>query len=138
MDSFLELNRTKLKFAFFATSLSLLTLACIFLAIGYSTNHSPSTELEYIILIFAGVVFPVFLLFLAYLGWLYKHSVKRKQFSKTPFDQLENIGFYKSYINAENKWLFTEEVREAKFNGFTVLCDVSKQNSRVIEFKAQT
>ena len=69
-------------------------------------------------------------MFLGYLIWLLNHRARQNAFSKIPFDQVENIGFYKSYIWDTSKWSFTEEIKEGKLNGFTLRMDMSKEKGR--------
>lgn len=136
MDGFLKLNRHKLKFAFVSTSLIFLSIAIIFLVIGYFNNQLPNTILLITILLVAGIGLPIFIMALAYLEWLFKRKVRNRAFSKPPFDQLENIGFSKSFINEKIKWFFTEETKEGSINNFKIKCDITRENSKKIQFKA--
>jgi len=138
MHKFLELNRAKLKFAFTRTSLIFLTVVSIFLGIGYLTGNLPDAVLLFTILFTAGIIFPLFIILITYFTWLHKSSVRRKLFSKTPFDQTKNIGFYKSYLNLNTKWFFTEEVKEGKLNDFLLVVDVCRDKNHVIEVTAAT
>ena len=119
MDTFISLNKSKLKFAFSATSLILLGLVSVILIIAYFSNGQPGIELLMTILLTAGVGFPIFIVLIAYLTWLYRRSLRRKLFAKAPFNQLENIGFSKSYLNIDTKWHFTEEIKEKIINSVT-------------------
>jgi hypothetical protein len=69
-------------------------------------------------------------MFLGYLTWQLNHKARQKTFAKTPFNQVDNIGFYKAYIGDTSKWSFTEEIKEGKLNGFTLRMDMSKEKGR--------
>lgn len=135
MDTFLELNRKKLKPAFFRISLILLGAVSVFLLIAYVTESLPNGQILILIILAAGVVFPLFIMLLGYLTWLLNHKARQKTFSKNPFNQIENIGFNKSYIGDTSQWSCTEEIKEGNLNGFILRMDLSKENgSRFIEF----
>lgn len=136
MDGFLKLNNHKLRFAFVATSLIFLSFALILLVIGYFNEQLPDTVLLTTILFVAGIGLPIFIIAIAYLEWLSKRRVRRRAFSKSPFDKLPKIGFTKSYINEKTKWFFTEETKEGIINNFKIKCDITRENSKTIQFKA--
>lgn len=135
MDTFLKLNRQKLKPAFFRISLILLGLVSIFLFVAYLTENLPNGQLLLSIILATGIGFPVFIMFLGYLTWMLNHKARQHAFSQQPFDQIENIGFYKVYKGDKSKWLFTDQIVEGKLNGFTFCMDLSKEKGRhFIEF----
>ncbi len=136
MDTFLELNRQKLKPAFFRISLILIGLVLLIFLISFlATGNLPDGQLLLSIILATGIVFPVFIMLLGYLTWLLNHKARQHVFSKIPFDQIENIGFYKSYIGDTSKWSFTDVIKEGKLNGFTLRMDLSKEKGRhFIEF----
>ncbi len=138
MDTFLDLNGDKLKFAFTRTSLVFLGVVSVFLTIAYFTENFLDAELLLIIVFTAGIGLPLIIILNAYLAWLYKRSARKKAFSKTPFDQIEKIGFYKSPSNVTTKWFFTHQVKEGHVNGFTLVCDISNEKSHIIEVKVPT
>lgn len=136
MNTFLELNRQKLKPLFFRISLVLLGLVLlIFLIAFWATGNLPNGQLLLSIILATGIGFPLFIMLLGYLTWLLNHKARQNAFSKTPFDQIENIGFYKAYIGNASKWLFTDEMKEGKLNGFAFRMDLAKEKGRhFIEF----
>ncbi len=136
MDTFLKLNRHKLKPAFVRVSLVLLVLVLlIFLIAFFATGNLPKGQLLLSIILGTGVGLPIFILLLGYLTWLLNHKARHNAFGKTPFDQIENIGFYKAYIGDTSKWSFTDEIRKGKLNGFILQVDLSKEKGRhFIEF----
>ncbi len=138
MDTFFKLNKEKLKFAFAATLLILLGLVLLVLIIAYFTKTLPDTKLIITILLTTTIVAPVFIISIVYLVGLFNHKLKRKLFSRAPFDKLENIGFYKSYLNIDNKWQLTEEIRECKIEGFTLKCNLALDKKNTIEIEAPT
>ncbi|RZJ98039.1 MAG: hypothetical protein EOO46_25230 [Flavobacterium sp.] len=135
MDSFLQLNRDKLKAIFVRLSLVLLGLVSIVLAIAYLTGNIPNGQLLLSIILTTGVGFPLFMMFLGYVGWLLKRNNRQKAFSKFPFNDIEHIGFHKSYLDEDSKWALTEEIKEGKLNDFTLRMDFSKEKGfHFIEF----
>ncbi|RPD43430.1 hypothetical protein [Paracnuella aquatica] len=137
MDTFLKLNRQKLKPAFFRTSLVTSGLVLLIFLIAFLVaGNLPSGKLLLSILLFTGIGFPLFTMFLGYLTGLLNHKARQNAFSKTPFDQISNIGFYKAYIGENSKWSFTDEIKEGKLNGFTLRMDMCKEKGRhFIEFE---
>src|SRR5688572_7772169 len=117
MDTFLELNRHKLTFTFIRISLVLLGLVSIVLAIAYFTRNFPNGLSLFAILLTTGICFPIFIMLVGYLIWLLNHRARKKAFSKAPFNQIESIGFYKSYVDGSSKWAFTDEIKEGKLDG---------------------
>jgi len=135
MSTFLKLNRHKLKPAFLRTSIILLGLVSIALLIAFLTGNLPNGQLLLSIILVTGLGFSLFILFLGYITWLLNHKARQNAFAKTPFDQIENIGFYKAFIDDTSKWSFTDEIKEGKINGFTLRMDMSKEKGyQFIEF----
>ena len=126
MDTFLQLNRKKLRGTFFRLSLVLLGVVSIVLAITYLTGNLPNGKLLLIIVLATGIGFPVFIMLLVYIIWLLNRNARLKAFSKIPFNQIEKIGFYKAYLDESSKWTLTEEIKEGKQNGFNIRMDISK------------
>jgi hypothetical protein len=135
MASFLANNRKKLGFAFIATSLIFLSIVFILLIIGYYNNQMPDIWLLLIVILSAGLVFPAFIVGLAYLNWLYITRIRKKIYELSPFDKLDEIGFAKSFISNETKWHFTEEIKTGLINEFEILCNAEP---KLIEFIALT
>lgn len=138
MDTFLALNRDKLKFIFVQLSLVLLGLVSIVLVIAHLAGNFPNGQLLLGIMLATCIGFPLFIMLLGYMIWLLNHKARQNAFSKIPFNQIENIGFYKSYIGNGSKWSFTDEIKEGKLNGFTLSMDVSKEKNNTIEFNIPT
>lgn len=130
MNKFLELNRQKLKPVFVRISFIYLGLVSIFLLVAYLTGNLPNGQLLLSIILATGIGFPLFIMLLGYLSWLLNHKPRQNVFSKPPFDQIGNIGFYKAYIGDTSKWTFTDEIKEGKLNGFTLKMDLSKEKGR--------
>lgn len=134
MDTFLELNRHKLKRAFFLASLVSLGPVALFVLPAYFFGNLQTGQLLTSIILGIGIG-SLFLILLTYLTWLVNRRARHKVFAKAPFYDIENIGFYKSYIGSNSKWSLTEEIREGKLNGFTLRMDFSKERGRhFIEF----
>ena len=138
MDTFLQLNRHKLTATFVRLSLILLGLVSVVLLIAYLTGNFPTGQLLIAILLVTAIGFPLFVMFLGYIGWQINHKARIKAFSKVPFSDVENIGFVKAYIGDNSKWVFADEIKKGKFNGFTLTMDVSKEKGHTLEFDIPT
>ena len=136
MRNFLELNRWKLRFAFTTTSIILLVPLAITLIVGYLNESLPDLKLLLVSLFIAGFGLPAFILLLGYLTWLAKSITRRKALSKSPFNEIKNIGFYSSLINEQTKWHFTEEIKQGVINGFILRFDVAPDKSHMIQVEA--
>jgi len=104
MDTFLQLNKEKIGPTFIRLSLILLGLVSIVLAIGNLNGSLPNGQLLLFIFLASGIGFPLFMLFLGYIGWLLNHTTRQKAFSKIPFNQIEKIGFYTYHLDHNSKW----------------------------------
>jgi len=113
-----------------------LTIVLILFIIGYFNGQIPDIILLTTVLLAAGLGFPTFIIAIAYIEWISKRRVRKRAFSKPPFDQLDKIGFLKSFINKKTKWYFTEETKEAIINNFKIKCDITREDSKTIQFKA--
>lgn len=138
MDTFLQLNRDKLIPTFGRLSIASLGLVSIVLAIAYLTGNLPNKQLLISIILMTGVIFPLFIMFLGYLTWILNRNARQKVYSKIPFDQIENIGFYKAYLGDNSKWSFTSEIKKGQLNGFTLIMDLSKEKGQALEFDIPT
>ena len=135
MDTFLQLNREKLKTIFIRLSLVLLGVASIVLAIAYLTGNLPNRQLLISIILVTGIGFPLFILSLGYMVWSLNRRARQKVFFKTPFNLIENIGFHKAYLDESSKWALTEEIKEGKLNDFALRMNLSKEKGyHFIEF----
>lgn len=135
MDTFLQLNRDKLRPLFIRVSFTFLGVVSTVLVIAYLTGNLPNKQLLLSIILVTGIGFPLFIIFLGYLVWLLNHKARQKTFSKKPFNQIESIGFYKAYLDESSKWALTEEIKEGKLNGFLLTMNLSKEKgSHFIEF----
>jgi hypothetical protein len=108
----------------------------IFTILGLTKNDYPDLLLFVSVLIGASIVFPIFIIGLAYIEWLSKRRIRNKAFSHCPFDELDKIGFTVSYLNEQTKWYFTEETKEVSINNYLIQCDVRRESPNTIEFKA--
>jgi hypothetical protein len=137
MVSFLDINKHKmlfvLKYLSLGASVFVLT---IFVVNGLAKNEYPDLEIFLIVLISASIVLPLLFIGFFSLGWLYKRSIRNKMCKKRPFDELDKIGFKVSYLNENKKWVFTEEIKEIVIDNYRIQCDVNRDSSSIIEFKA--
>lgn len=135
MNTFFKLNLSKIKFASIFIAVVSLSFVSIVLIIAYAKGHLPNRNLVAAILLASTIAAPIFIISLAYLGWTYNQFKRKTVFSKFPFSQLEDLGFYKSLKNEKSKWFFTEEIKEGEINGFMIKCDLSEEKSNAIEFE---
>ena len=138
METFLQLNRDKLTPTFRRLSLVLLGFVSVVLLIAYLTGNFPDVQLLLSIILVTAIGFPLFIMFLGYIGWHVNHRARQKAFSKVPFSDIENIGFYKAYLGDTSKWSFTDEIKLGHFNGLTLTMDVSKEKGHTLEFDIPT
>ena len=138
MDTFLQLNRDKLRTTFTRLSLVLLGVVSIVLTVAYLTGNLPNGLLPFFIILATGVGFPLFIMLLGYMVWLLNRYARQKAFSKVPYNQIEDIGFYKAYLGDSSKWSFIDEIKKGKLNGFTLTMDISKEKSHTLEFEIPT
>ena len=132
-----HINSQKLPFALKATSLTFtIIVLVIFTILGLTKNEYPDLLLFLSVLVGASIVFPIFIIGLAYIEWLSKRRVRNKVFRQRPFDELDKIGFTVSYINDKTKWYFTEETKEVSINNYLIQCDIRRESPNTIEFKA--
>lgn len=137
MDTFLKLNKDKLKPVFTRLSLSCLGFVFVILAIPYVTGNFLRGQLLGSILLVAGIGFPILIILLGYLGWTINRKRRQQVFAKSPFNGVESIGFYKSFID-DTKWAFKEEVKEGKVDGFSLRMDIARERRHAIEFDTST
>ncbi len=136
MHQFLNLNRHKLAFAFKATSLTFLTLWSAVFIIAYINGQKVDVDLIILVVFLFGVALPCFIIFISYLAWYYKEWTKRKAFSKSPFNQIHELGFSNLLVNEKSKWFFSEEIKAGKVNGFNVIADTLYDKGHIIEVQA--
>jgi len=105
------------------------------MSVAYMTGNVPNGQLLLYVLIVACIGIPVLIMLLGYLIWQVNHKGRLKAFAKTPFDQVDKIGFFKTHTGDTSKWSFTDEIKEGNINGFTLRMDMSKEKGqRFIEF----
>lgn len=84
-----------------------------------------------LILIVAGIIFPLFILFITYLGWERKNWIYTK-YVKTEISKEQNsFGYSEKLTNENSKWSFTEKVLTKTQNGFEIQIEIVKNE---IEF----
>lgn len=138
MDTFLKLNRNKLSPTFFRLSFVLLGAVFLVLTIAYFTHNLPNRQLLLVIILATSIGFALLIMFLTYIVWLLNCKARKRVFTKSPFNQIENIGFYKAYKGDNSKWMFTDEIKKGTLNGFTLTMDISKEKSHTLEFEIET
>lgn len=84
-----------------------------------------------LILIVAGIIFPLFILFITYLGWERKNWIYTK-YVKTEISKEQNsFGYSEKLTNENSKWSFMEKVLTKTQNGFEIQIEIVKNE---IEF----
>lgn len=121
MGNFFSLNKKKLPYMFLVIALIFLTLIVLLLVIvGIVNDDLPSIEGYVVIVAVTGIVVPVIILTIAYVAWLLEKKLAGQILRKPPFDQLQHIGFVKTYINQATSLHFTEEGLEKTLEGYTI------------------
>lgn len=135
MDTFLQLNKEKLRAIFFRLSFALFGAVSIVFLIAYLTGNLPNVQLLFYILVITSIGFPIFVILLGYIVWFINRTARQRTFSKAPFNDIEKIGFHKAYLDESSKWALTEEIKESKLNGFALRMNLSKEKGyHFIEF----
>jgi cbb3-type cytochrome oxidase subunit 3 len=89
MNTFLELNRDKLKSIFVRLALIFLGLVSIALTVAYSTENFLTAQLLPGIILAAGIGFPLLIMFIGYIVWLLRHNARQTAFVEIPFNEIE-------------------------------------------------
>ncbi|MBX9852091.1 MAG: hypothetical protein K2X86_10065 [Cytophagaceae bacterium] len=136
MNSFLNLNRHKIGFAFFICLLIVLIFIAIIGIFSNSNQESLNIITTVIMISLAALLFPSLIIITAYWEWLRNTRKRKKAYNTVPFDKLERLGFSKSLKNQKTKWYFTEEIKQGTINDFHLICDIDLQDPKIMEFKA--
>jgi hypothetical protein len=134
MNTFFKLNSHKLKFAATVTVVAFLSLEFVVSLIASAKGYRLNESLIIAILLVSIIAAPIFILSMAYFVWVYNRFRRNQIFSKSPFNKLDSIGFYKSLKNEGTKWHFTEEIWQGEINGFKINCDLSEEKNNAVEF----
>ena len=131
---FLDLNKVALKTGFLWTSLILTMIVLIIFLISYINGNIPELGLFLTALLGASIVFPAFIVLVGYLRWLWDYSIFKRNFSSTPFNLIDKLGFER--IIKKSKWNFSLEYFTGHINGFIVDSDVETQyENKFVRFK---
>lgn len=132
MKDFLKLNKSKLLFAFKFTSILCLCVCGFFLILAkFNQNQFPNTKLLIQILIVGGILFPILILFIAYLSWQNKNWIYNKYVKNIFCNEGNGFGYSEKLANQNSKWHFTEKVLSKTENGFEIQIEIVKNE---IEF----
>jgi hypothetical protein len=126
MNLFWQLNRNKLKSVFLLCSLAFLCAVSVLLAFTYHYNQFPDLNLLIRILIFAGLVLPVFCISVSIIAWTLDNKRYLKIISKSSLKELENYGYRYSKINEDSKWFYTSQKLSKNVNGFDIKLEIIK------------
>lgn len=136
MKSFIALNKHKLFFLFLVVAAIFITFFLFVISLTFLINDDyPELEGFIVIILTAGLVIPMFIMGIGYLGWLYNSYLRKQLLSLKSFDQLNKIGFTISYRNLNNKWAFTEETLKTELSGYQIELDTNGNAPKIIEFK---
>ena len=132
MKDFVKLNKSKLLFAFKFTSILCLCVCGFFLILAkFNQNQFPNTKLLIQILIVGGILFPILLLFIAYLSWENKNRIYNKYVKNKICKDVNCFRYSEKLTNQNSKWHFTEKVLSKTENGFEIQIEIVKNE---IEF----
>jgi hypothetical protein len=133
---FLKENKKAIKTGFKWMSLIFTSLVLIIFLLGFIHNQKPDLELFIIVILSAGVGFPIYLIFVVFLRWRWDYSVIHRNYHSVPFNQLRDIGFNEEILNENSKWKFTKKYLTGMINDFIVDCDINTQEySKYLIFK---
>ena len=139
MKEFLQLNRSKLVFAFKFTLAFCLTLVLIIFGIGYLKGHLPELTLFLTVILSAGIGFPIFIIVIGTLRGAWDLHKRRKAFGTYPFSELSNYGFTEKLKNDISRWQFSEPILTGKIDNFEIIAEVDTQHEPdIIKFQALT
>ncbi len=132
MKEFLKLNKSKLLFAYKLISISCLCICFFFIVLAkVNQNQFPETKLLIQILVFAGIILPILIVFVISLSCIYKIKIYKKYVLAKVYKQNNNFGYTERLTNENSKWSFTEKVLVKTENGFEIQIEIVKNN---IEF----
>jgi len=138
VKTFLELNKEKFKSIYIRIALAFTIVASLSLAIGYLSVGLPDLKTLLFTLLATTIGFPIIIMFLGYLVWLINRKARNRAYFKSPFNQLERIGFYNIAFNVKSKWSFTDEIKQSQLNGFNMTMNLSKEKGNTIECEILT
>lgn len=138
METFLNLNKIKIRRYFLSIFGFLLTLVLIYLIYTNITNQFPENDILLIMFFSLGVGLPTMVILYLYLIWLGNTTLIRNAFNQKPFNQLEEIGFSIIRINESSKWLLTRETKSVIINNYQIICNINEITNGILEFKALT
>lgn len=134
--TFIKENKNAIKNGFKWMSLIFTSLVLIFFLIGFVNNQIPDLLLFIVVVLTAGVGFPILGLTFGFLRWWWDYSVTSRNFNSFPFSQLNSLGFEKIIKSKDSKTKFISEYYSGKINGFIVDCDVDTQKeNEFLRFK---
>lgn len=126
MNLFWQLNRNKLKSVFLFCSLAFLCAVSVLLAFTFYYNQFPDLNLLIRILIFAGLVLPVFCISVSIIAWILDNKKYLRIISKSSLKELENYGYRYSKVNEDSKWFYTSQKLSKNVNGFDIKLEIIK------------
>lgn len=126
MNLFWQLNRNKLKSVFLFCSLAFLCAVSVLLAFTFYHNQFPDLNLLIRILIFAGLVLPVFCTSVSIIAWILDNKKYLRIISKSSLKELENYGYRYSKVNEDSKWFYTSQKLSKNVNGFDIKLEIIK------------
>ncbi|NQY29680.1 MAG: hypothetical protein HRT69_09425 [Flavobacteriaceae bacterium] len=134
MKHFFKLNKHKVFFAYKLSSIVFTTLAIVMFIIAFLSSEIPSNFIIAITFLNTIIIIPFFILLAAYIEWYSSYKNRKKIFSNTPFDKINEIGFENVEIKNETKYFFTEEIKTGVLSEYNIVCDVKKGCSKVLQF----
>jgi hypothetical protein len=132
ISEFLNLNKKKIVLGIKWTSIIFTSIVIGIFIWGHFNEQMSDTLLAVTVLIFASVIFPVFIMAL---GTIQEYLVFRKTstlINNYPFNELTNLGFKKTLINENSKWTMTQLRLEGRFNDYPIETELEKTNFKFI------
>ncbi|MDB4534515.1 hypothetical protein N9242_06545 [Vicingaceae bacterium] len=137
INEFFELNKKAIRAGLKWMSIIGISFVIIMFIIAYSTKGQlPDLSLSIIIILSAGIGFPIFGTTVGFLKWWADIKSSRKSFSYTPFCELEKIGFQNVRLNQNSKSKFIKEIYRGELNGFIIDIEPgNREEAKSLQFR---
>ena len=134
IGKFIDLNKVAIKASFLWTSFIFTMIVLVIFLISYFKGNLPEVDLFLTVLLGASIGFPIFIVLVGYLRWVWDYSIFKRNYKSKPFNLIDKLGFER--IIKKSKWNFSTEYFTGNINGFIVDSDVETQyENRYVRFK---
>lgn len=139
MLKFIKLNSSKLKAAFFWSSLIFTSIAATILIVGFFKNQIPEIDLLIAIILGSSLGMPLFIVIIGTVRGTWDLNKRTNAFNTYPFSELIKHGFEPTLKYRATKWQFSEPMLVGNLNGYQIQAEVDTNSAPdVIRFQALT